>query len=141
MEETIKTTIAEDNVLYCRHCLKPISKDAETCPSCGNSDPFYFHAIKNVKKNLKVSWWFYLIIAFLVEIAFQLFGLEAGILHWGFSQLAVFAFSCIIANACMWTVRKYFKEAYEKEMTDVFTKSNDIKALTRWNAIANSIID
>lgn len=141
MEDTTKTKNKGDYFLYCRHCLQPISKEAETCPGCGNSDPFYFKAIKSTQKELKVSWWFYILVAFLVEIVFQLFGWSHGIITWGFPQVAVFVLLCVLAHICIGIMRKSQREKFEREMTDVFNKANDIKALTRWQAIVNSIID
>ena len=80
-------------------------------------------------------------IAAAVEIGFRIFTDQSGLLNWRFPQVAVFILLCVIALFMLWVIRKSLREEHEKEMTDIFTKVGDEKAIDRWKNRVKQIIE
>lgn len=137
-----KLSMDEGNTLYCRHCSKPVSIDADVCPHCGNNDPFLFGAIRKEQKDYgSDKWGIYALIAVAIEITFSALGKSDGLLHWGLPQIGVFLVICILVILYLWNKRKTLREEHEKEMDGVFYKIGDSKAIKRWKAKVEQIID
>ena len=138
MEEMKNTTesgsiLSKENTMYCRHCNQPISIESDSCPHCGNADPFLFKKIEKEKKDTSFTWWHFIVVAFGVEIYYdKIEGISEGFFNWHIAQIKTFAIVCIVIYAFL-QIGRYFKmDDFRKEMRKVFEKVNDKEADERW---------
>ena len=65
----------------CRECSYHVSSEADACPNCGNSDPFYEKTIINlntyrVQHGAKIGWFSRFAIFFFVMVILNLTGID-----------------------------------------------------------------
>lgn len=129
--------IPKGDILYCRQCKKPLSKDAGQCIYCGNNDPFYFAASKKDKKNI-LSWWWVIVIILCLPLAYGQLGLSHDAIIWG----SVIISLLLLALRCLgvWYVRTQ-SDRYESEMKSAFNEVGDPRAIERWREKLNQVLD
>lgn len=138
MEEKKITTegsgiLSRENTMYCRHCNQSISIESDSCPHCGNSDPFLFKKIEKSKKNSGFRWWLYIVIAFGVELYYKhVKGISIGLINWDMDHTETFVGVCIVIYAFLQIGRYSEIDDFRKEMRKVFEKVNDKDADERW---------
>ena len=134
--------LSPEDMLYCKSCNKAISKEASSCPHCGDSDPFYFKDLTEGKKKTKIGCWSSIVWAFLVVIVTQELGIShGGLLHPDKIQFIIF----ISLLAALYLCLKYYLNRTFKEYSDVMKsitgKKNDSKAYERWKALTDDILN
>ena len=135
--DTPSGDMPKDDILYCRQCRKPLSKDAGQCIYCGNGDPFYFAASKKDKKNMP-SWLSIIVIILFLPLAYGLLGLSYDSIIWG----------CIIISVLLLALRFFGvwyvntqRDKYESEMKTAFNEAGDPSAIERWREKLRQVLD
>lgn len=139
-ENTDDTFSVQDNLsdgfLNCKCCKKPLRIEATVCPQCGETDPFRFEEIKKIEKKSHIGCWGFILLCFIVEFLFNLFGVNEGILNWlndlKWPQLLVLA---IISAVVIWYFKYSMKSSIDKiavEMAEVFIEKNNKGAMYLW---------
>ncbi len=136
-EESRAGDIPKDDILYCRQCKRPLSKDAGQCIYCGNNDPFYFAASKKDKKNIP-SWLWIIVIILCLPLAYGQLGLSHDAIIWG----SVFISLLLLALRCLgvWYVKSQ-RDRYESEMKSAFNRVGDPSAIERWREKLSQVLD
>ena len=135
--EKSHANIVNDDILYCRHCKKPLSKDAGQCIYCGNCDPFYFSASKKDKK-IGPSWLSIIGLVLILPLVYGILGFSREIILWG----SIIVSCLLIALRILgdWYI-KYQRGYYESEMRTVFDEVGDPRAIERWKSKLKQVLE
>lgn len=126
-----------DGFSYCKTCGHRLSIDASVCVECGETDPFCFNEIKSIEKKSHFGCWTFIVMCFAVELLFQLFGVNDGVVGWllcstKWPQLLVLVIFIIIHVS----VSKYnMKESIDKlskEIEAVIPQNVGRDVMTAW---------
>ncbi len=136
----------DDNSSFfnCKCCKKPLSREADTCPHCGDTDPFYFEKIKKIEKNSHLGCWGFLGLCFIVEIIFNIFGVNESILNWlnyfKWPQMCLLAAVWLIVIGCSKYGMKQEIDKIAAKMAIIFIEKNNNEAMDPWWVQVRSIV-
>lgn len=116
--------------LYCKTCKEKISTHANSCPKCGDEDPFFFHDIIKTRKNSNFGCGMAFAIIIICSVVFQCMGSEDGISK----QTKGFIFILImILVFCSAKYSSYLNtKKHKEEMFKIFNAKNDSRAQSIW---------
>ena len=141
LENEDKSNVADDgHSLYCKNCMKALSIEAESCPYCGDENPFYFKEIKKIKSRT-IGGSFFVAAAFLY-ILIEFTGPIKGLSPWiGFiiAGIAIFTLSIIILTFVSPFVKQYFIEGYKDKIQNLYNENGYSEAIERWETKAEEI--
>lgn len=125
--------------LYCASCKSEISTYASTCPKCGDSDPFYFQAIKKLEKSAHLGCWGLFLVYILVRITMELFGIKPRFLG-SYTEIWILIICCAIIY--YFNLRRIANDViiYASAMTRVFKEANQEKLMDTWWIQCKNII-
>ena len=140
--EDIHTVPESDSYLYCKSCKAQLHQDTDSCPNCGDKDPFYFKKIKRFETIS--SWGAAFIILVLLYFAVEYMGFRLNITpEWlGFVCFMVvyFILAGIISIVIRRTLFQSYIRDYEGVMTRLFRDVNHPAAIDRWKAKVEKIL-
>ena len=125
-----------ERFLNCKCCKKPLSLEATICPHCGETDPFRFEEIRRIEKSSHLGCWGFIVLCVIVEILFNIFGIDEGILNWlielKWPQLIVLITISVIVIGYFKYIMKQGIDNISVEMAEIFIESNNKGAMYLW---------
>lgn len=132
IEQITTENIEEGSFLYCQNCKAKISASANTCPKCGDSDPFYFRDIKTFRKKNKIGCGTVFFIAILLTGIYQGAGSKNGLLTWNVTEIFIFCIVLLFVYCFVIACTYYHTKQRKEEMNKIFQDMNDSKAQSIW---------
>lgn len=128
--------------LYCKNCKTSLSIDAESCPNCGDKDPFYFRRMKRIES---ITTWGGIAIVFALEyIAVEYMGLKINIKPEWLELVCVMLVWFILYGIFSVLIRRLLFQPtikdYEGTMRRLFNEIGNPAAIERWRAKVKEIL-
>lgn len=126
----------DNTLLYCRSCKQKINSEAEKCPQCGASDPFYFVKVRNTKK----AQWPRIILALILSIAAIKFIQPQSKYVAGICFVVLYLILWGLFEFLIMYVLREDKQKYSDEMKKICDEINDEQAFKTWSDKMDAII-
>lgn len=134
--------IDDGSCIYCKNCKASLSIDAESCPNCGDKDPFYFKKIKRIEN---ITSWIGMAIVFaLIYFAAEYMGLHINLkpewLGWVCYMIVWFILCYIFSVLVRRVLFQSTIKDYEGMMQRLFNDIGNPAAIERWRAKVEDIL-
>ena len=135
--------LSEDgSCIYCKNCKTSLSVDAESCPNCGDKDPFYFRRMKRIES---IATWGGMVIVFALEyIAVEYMGLTINVKpEWLGIVCFMIAWFILCGIFSILIKRLLFQSTikdYEGTMQRLFNDIGNPAAIERWRTKVKEIL-
>ncbi len=128
--------------VYCKNCKSSLSIDAESCPNCGDKDPFYLKKIKRIEN---ITYWIGAAIVFsLIYFASEYMGLRINLKPEWLGLVCYMIVWFILCYIFSLLVRRILFQStikdYERMMQRLFNDIGNPAAIERWRAKVKDIL-
>ena len=132
----------ENSCIYCKNCKASLSVEADSCPNCGDKDPFYFKRIKRIEN---ITTWIGMAIVFaLIYFGTEYMGLRFNLKPEWLAWVCYMVVWFILCGVFSILVRRLLFQStikdYEETMRRLFNDVGKPAAIERWKAKVKEIL-
>ena len=138
-EQHNSAEVVQEDILYCRHCKAPLSKSSQSCPHCGEDDPFLLKAIAKERKQTNFGCVFAFMLAIIIVFITRDIGETGGLLNPTKTQYFIFVGVLILFSILRWFVRKAKVDECSKVMEKIAMDKNNTSIMKRWQEMVEEI--